>query len=64
MKYFLFIVTIVILLTSGCAPAALQYAQGRNPNCQVTVQERTGAATTVLIKCPGEEPRAETFTER
>ena len=64
MKYFLFLTTILVLLTSGCAPAALKYAQGRNPGCKVTVLERTGAATTVLIQCPREVPRTETFTER
>lgn len=64
MKYLFALLTIAILLTSGCVPAALKYAQGRNPDCKVTVSERTGSATTVLIQCPGQEPKTETFTER
>ncbi len=34
MKYVLALLTIVILLTSGCVPAAVKYAQGRNPGLQ------------------------------
>jgi hypothetical protein len=64
MKYVYSLLTVLILLTSGCAPAALKYAQGRNPNCEVTVLDTTSTATTVLIQCPGEEPKTETFTER
>jgi hypothetical protein len=64
MKYVLALLTIGILLTSGCTPAAVKYAQGRNPTCKVTALQRTGGATTVLIQCPGEDPRTETFTER
>lgn len=64
MKYLLSLLTIAILLTSGCTPAAVQYAQGRNPTCKVTASQRTGSSTTVLIQCPGEDPRTETFTER
>jgi len=64
MKYILALLTTAILMTSGCTPAALKYAQGRNPGCQVTTLQRTGASTAVLIQCPGQDPRTETFTER
>lgn len=64
MKYFLFMMSLCVLMTSGCTPAAVKYAQGRNPDCKVKQLQSTGSSVTVLIQCPREVPRTETFTRR
>ena len=66
MKYLLSILTfsVLLLLSGGCTPAALSYAQKRNPACEVTQIKHVGASVTVEIQCPGQDTRTETFTER
>lgn len=64
MKYVLSVLMLCILMTSGCTPAAVKYAQGTNPGCKVTALQSTGSSVTVLIQCPREDPRTETFTRR
>ena len=65
MKYVLSILSFTILLTStACVPQAVKYARGTNPGCQVTELQSSGASVTVLIRCPREVPKTETFTRR
>ena len=64
MTYVYVLLTIASLLVTGCSSAVVKYAQRRNPGCQVTEVQRTSGASIVLIQCPGQDPRTETFTER
>lgn len=64
MKYLICAWAFVFCSLAGCGSAALQYAQGRYPDCKVTEAQRSSSATTVLIQCPGQDPKTETFTER
>lgn len=64
MKYLYAVLFFLLGLTAGCGSAALKYAEGRYPDCKVTEAQRSSSATTVLIQCPGQDPKTETFTER
>lgn len=49
------------LVTVGCTPKPVAFAQARNPDCVVTPIEVRGDWARVLVACPDEAPVERTY---
>ena len=56
-----FVLVVLTLCAVGCTPKPVQYAQARNPNCEVTALEVRGDWARVLVTCPDEAPVERTY---
>jgi hypothetical protein len=55
------VLTCLTMVVAGCAHGPVQFAEARNPNCEVKPLEVRGDWARVLVTCPDEAPIERTY---